>query len=222
MKKVIATISLTLLSVVMFAQTDYLQFSRDIRSYSDRYTDDQVIGLYQNHYDVPRNTLVQLFGGFDYNWGNVVLGLEISNFLGVPVGELLGVYRDYPQGNGWGVIAKRYGIKPGSAEFHRMKAMMSNKNRYWRDIYDDYGRYHNPGIARRNRVQMNDRLLFLEPYSDKEMKKINKEIEKRDKEIAKREQKMMKEWEKDNKKIYKQNEKIRKEQDKRAKKMSKR
>lgn len=220
MKKVIATISLTLFSVVMFAQTDYLQFSRNIRNYSDRYADDQVIVLYENHYDVPRNTLLQLFGGFDYNWGNVVLGLEISNFLGVPVGDLLGIYRDHPRGNGWGVIAKRYGIKPGSAEFHRMKAMMSQKNRYWRDVYDDYGRNRNPAIARRNGIHLNDQLIFLNPLSSKEMKKINKQIEKRNKEIAKRDQKIRKEWEKGNKKIYKQNDKIRKEQQKNSKKMS--
>jgi len=218
MKKGIATISLILFSVAMFAQTDYLQFSRDIRSYSDRYADDQVMVLYENHYGVPRNTLVQLFGGFGYDWGNVTLGLEISNLLGVPVGDLLGIYRGQPQGNGWGVIAKRYGIKPGSAEFHRMKAMMSQKNRYWRDIYDDYGRNHNPGIARRNRIQMNDRLILLDPYSAKEIEKIEKQIEKRNKEIVKRDQKMRKEWEKGNKKISKQNEKIYKEQVKRSKK----
>jgi hypothetical protein len=99
-----------------------------------------------------------------------------------------------------------------------MKAMMSNKSRYWKNIYDDYGRSRNPVIARRNRVHMNDRLIYIGPYSAKEMKEINRHIEKRNKEIAKREQKMMKEWEKGNKKIFKQNEKIRKEQAKRAKK----
>lgn len=218
MKKVIAIISLILFPVLMFAQMGYVQFSRDIGSYSDRYADDEVIVLYENHYDVPRNTLLQLFGGFGYNWGNVVLGLEISNLLGVPVSDLLGIYRDYPQDNGWGVIAKRYGIKPGSDEFHRMKAMMSSKSRYWKNIYDDYGRSRNPVIARRNRVHMNDRLIYIGPYSAKEMKEINRHIEKRNKEIAKREQKMMKEWEKGNKKIFKQNEKIRKEHEKRAKK----
>lgn len=217
MKKLITAILLMLFSFVMFAQSDYQQFSRIIGSYADRYADDEVIVLYENHYGVPRNTLVQLFGGFDFNWGNVALGLEISNFLDVPVRDLIGIYQDNLSGNGWGVIAQRYGIKPGSAEFHRMKAMMSNKSRYWRDIYVDYGRSRNPAIARRDRVFLNDKLIFLNPLSYREMKRINKEIEKRNKEIAKREKKWMKQWGSENKKIDRQNKKIRKEQEKRVK-----
>jgi len=208
MKKVIASFILIMISTVMFAQADYSLFARDIRSYSDNYSDDQVMGLYENHYGVPRNTLIQLFGGFGYDWGNVVLGLEISNFLGLPIGDMLIDYRDN-NGNGWGAMAKRYGIKPGSAEFHRMKEVMSNKNRYWKDVYNDYGQNRNPAVARRNRVVFNDQLIILGGVSGKEMKKINKEIEKRNKKIYKRENKMKKEWEKENKKIHKQTKKLR-------------
>lgn len=208
MKKVIASFILIMISTVMFAQADYSLFARDIRSYSDNYSDDQVMGLYENHYGVPRNTLIQLFGGFGYDWGNVVLGLEISNFLGLPIGDMLIDYRDN-NGNGWGAMAKRYGIKPGSAEFHRMKEVMSNKNRYWKDVYNDYGQNRNPAVARRNRVVFNDQLIILGGVSGKEMKKINKEIEKRNKKIYKRENKMKKEWEKENKKIHKQTKKMR-------------
>jgi hypothetical protein len=208
MKKVIASFMLIMISTVMFAQADYSLFARDIRSYSDNYSDDQVMGLYENHYGVPRNTLIQLFGGFGYDWGNVVLGLEISNFLGLPIGDMLIDYRDN-NGNGWGAMAKRYGIKPGSAEFHRMKEVMSNKNRYWKDVYNDYGQNRNPAVARRNRVVFNDQLIILGGVSGKEMKKINKEIEKRNKKIYKRENKMKKEWEKENKKIHKQTKKMR-------------
>jgi hypothetical protein len=117
-------------------------------------------------------------------------------------------YRDN-NGNGWGAMAKRYGIKPGSAEFHRMKEVMSNKNRYWKDVYNDYGQNRNPAVARRNRVVFNDQLIILGGVSGKEMKKINKEIEKRNKKIYKRENKMKKEWEKENKKIHKQTKKMR-------------
>ena len=208
MKKVIASFMLIMISTVMFAQADYSLFTRDIRSYSDNYSDDQVMGLYENHYGVPRNTLIQLFGGLGYDWGNVVLGLEISNFLGLPIGDMLIDYRDN-NGNGWGAMAKRYGIKPGSAEFHRMKEVMSNKNRYWKDVYNDYGQNRNPAVARRNRVVFNDQLIILGGVSGKEMKKINKEIEKRNKKIYKRENKMKKEWEKENKKIHKQTKKMR-------------
>jgi hypothetical protein len=34
--------------------------------------------------------------------------------------ELLTVYSKH-KSNGWGVIAKQLGIKPGSAEFHQLK-----------------------------------------------------------------------------------------------------
>jgi hypothetical protein len=221
MKKIIAAFPMIMISVVMFAQADYTQFTRDIRSYSDQYTDDQVIGLYENHYALPRNTLRQLFSSFGFDWGNVSLGLELSNYLGVPVRDILGIYREYPEGNGWGVIAQRYGIKPGSPEFHRMKAMMGKRNRNWRDIYDDYGRTRNPAVARRNRLPVNVGLIRLDPMSSQEMKQINKEIEKRNKEINKEEKKMRKEWEKEDKKFHNQNNKTRKEMDKGMKKNGK-
>lgn len=221
MKKVIASFSLMMMSIVMFAQADYSHFTRDIRSYSDNYSDDQVMGLYEHHYDVPRNTLVQLFNGFGLDWGNVSLGLELSNYLGVPVSDILGIYRENPEGNGWGVMAQRYGIKPGSPEFHRMKAMMGKRNRNWNDIFDDYGKTRNPSVAQRNRLPVNKGLIRLDPMSSKEMKQINKEIEKRNKKIYKSEKKMMKEWEKEDRKIRKQTEKIRKEQGKQMKKNGK-
>ena len=221
MKKVIASLSLIMISIVMFAQADYSLFTRDIRSYTDNYTDDQVIGLYENQYALPRNKLLQLFSGFGLDWGNVSLGLELSNYLGVPVGDILGVYRENPEGNGWGVMAQRYGIKPGSAEFHRMKAMMGKRNRNWNNIFDDYGRTRNPAVARRNRLPINEGLIRLDRMSSKEMKQINKEIEKRNRQIYKQEKKMMKEWEKENKKIRKQTEKMRKEQGKKMKKNGK-
>ena len=221
MKKVIAAFSMIIISFVMIAQSDYSQFTREVRSYSDNYSDNQVIGLYENHYAVPRSTLIQLFSGFGFNWGNVSLGLEISNFLGVPVVDLLGVYRQYPEGKGWGAMAQRYGIKPGSPEFHRMKAMMGKKNHQWRDIYNDYQINRNPVVARRNRVYFNENLIRIGALSPKEMKQINKEIEKRNKEMYKQDKKIVKSWEKENKKNGKERDKIIKEQRKRMKKNGK-
>lgn len=217
MKKIIVALSMIIISSVMIAQSDYSQFTREIQNYTDNYSDDQVIGLYENHYGVPRNSLIQIFGGFGYNWGNVTLGLEMSNFLSVPVPDLLGIYRQYPEGKGWGAVAKRYGIMPGYPQFHRMKAMMSEKNRHWSDIYNVYRINPNPSVGRRNRVIISENLIRIGTLSPKEMKKINKEIEKRNKKIYKQQKKMVKKWEKKNKEIRKERDKRIKEQNKRMK-----
>ncbi|MDD2326992.1 MAG: hypothetical protein PHZ13_01555 [bacterium] len=97
MKKITTTFALAMISVAMFAQIDFNLFIRDIGNYSRNYSDDHVIDLYENHYGVPRQTLWQIFGGFGYDWGNVTLGLEMSYLLGVPVGDLMGIYREHPQ-----------------------------------------------------------------------------------------------------------------------------
>ena len=207
MKKITTTFALAMISVAMFAQIDFNLFIREIGNYSRSYSDDHVIDLYENHYGVPRQTLLQIFGGFGYDWGNVTLGLEMSNMLGVPVGDLMGIYNNHPRGNGWGVMAQRYGIKPGSPEFHRMKAVMSKKNSYWKEIFVDYGRSRNPAVARHDSYIYNDDLYRLGYPSLKEMKKIRKEMEKRDKKIMKQQKKSIKAWEKENKKIRKEQEK---------------
>ena len=221
MRKFTIALYIILISTVAFAQQDYTQFAKDIRNYSTNYTDNQVIELYQHHYGVPQNTLRQLFDGFGYDWGNVTLGLELSNHLGVPIADLLGIYKQYPSGNGWGVMAKRYGIKPGSREFHQMKAVMGNKNRYWRGVYDDYQINRNPSIAQRNRVVFDKNLILIGIPSSKELKRINKEIEKRNKEIKKLQKSPRKQWEKESKKIKKEREKRIKEIEKRDKKARK-
>ena len=96
MKKIATTFALAMISVAMFAQIDFNLFIRDIGNYSRNYTDDHVIDLYENHYGIPRQTLMQIFGGFGYDWGNVTLGLEMSYLLEVPLGDLMGIYRDHP------------------------------------------------------------------------------------------------------------------------------
>ena len=191
MKKIATTLALAMISVAMFAQIDFNLFVRDVGNYARNYSDDQVMGLYEDHYGVPRQTLLQIFGGFGNDWGNVTLGLEMSNLLGVPVGELMGYNRDHSRSNGWGEMARRYGIKPGSPEFHRMKAMMSQKHGYWRDVFNDYGKYHEKRGKRIRKLQ------------EKEMKAWEKQA----KWERKQQEKSMKAWEKEEKKIRKEQEK---------------
>ncbi len=46
--------------------------------------------------------------------------LQLARMLGLPYERVLPVYTTH-RGQGWGVIAKELGIKPGSPEFHALK-----------------------------------------------------------------------------------------------------
>ncbi len=52
--------------------------------------------------------------------GDVYMAYRLSRVTGKPVEKVVGAFKDNP-GRGWGVIAKRLGIKPGSREFHELK-----------------------------------------------------------------------------------------------------
>lgn len=51
---------------------------------------------------------------------DVYMILRIGEVADLPYDRVLDEYRRHP-GQGWGVIAKNLGIKPGSAEFHALK-----------------------------------------------------------------------------------------------------
>ncbi len=217
MKKLILTLAIVVTSVTMFAQ-DYYGFARDINGYSRRYNTNQVAVLYQNHYGIPQTMLMELYNGYGRNWGNVTLGLELSYLFGVPVWDILDTYRGYPNGQGWGVMAKRYGIKPGSREFHRMKAMMKNKNKYWRGIYTDYGRGYDPVIARRNRVIFDDALIRYP--SNRDINRMHREIDKQNREIYRENQKINREIKKEQRKIARENRKAARERERELRKLN--
>lgn len=203
MKKTVLIFALTITSIVMYAQADYSRFVRDVDRYSRDYSNNQVVSLYQNHYGIPHATLIQLYGISGRSWGNVALGLEISHFLGIPIGD---VFDFYDGRRGWGITAQRLGIKPGSAQFHQMKSIMRSKNRCWREIYRDYGRGRDPIVARRGRIIFDDGMIIIGP-SSKDIKRINKQIEKQNKEIYKEQRKREREWEKRNRKIRREQKK---------------
>lgn len=47
--------------------------------------------------------------------------MHVGQWTQKPTDQVVQVYKAN-QGKGWGVIAKRMGIKPGSAEFHALKS----------------------------------------------------------------------------------------------------
>ena len=51
---------------------------------------------------------------------DVFMVFQIGQWSGRPYEEVIGTY-NAGKGKGWGVIARRLGIKPGSAEFHALR-----------------------------------------------------------------------------------------------------
>lgn len=55
--------------------------------------------------------------------GDVAVAVTVAEVTNTPVTEVVKAYMTNP-GKGWGVVAKRLGIAPGSPEFHAMKKEM--------------------------------------------------------------------------------------------------
>ena len=99
---------------------------RDMNTYSrgDRngFIDDVVAS-----FGAPRYVVNEYI--VDRRWapGDVYYGCALAHELHVPCQNVL---RDYDEnhGQGWGVIAKRMGIKPGSAAFHALKGNVGKSN----------------------------------------------------------------------------------------------
>lgn len=58
--------------------------------------------------------------------GDVYIAAEIANIIHKPIETVADTYKKNKD-QGWGQIAKELGIKPGSKEFHEMKARFKNK-----------------------------------------------------------------------------------------------
>lgn len=79
-------------------------------------------------YNVSAKTLNHMSVNLNMAPGDIFLTLEIGRVARVPVDRALTVYRSQ-RSNGWGAIAKELGIKPGSAEFHRLKGSGNSASR---------------------------------------------------------------------------------------------
>lgn len=79
------------------------------------------------NFGAPRYVVTQYV--VDRRWapGDVYYACALAQQLRVPC---LNVLRDYDKnhGQGWGVIAKRMGIKPGSPAFHALKGTVGKSN----------------------------------------------------------------------------------------------
>ena len=85
------------------------------RGNTDGFIDDVVVS-----FGAPRPLVRDLY--YDRGWapGDIYYACALAHQLGRPCLEVADYY-DRRRGQGWGVVAKQLGIKPGSAAFHALK-----------------------------------------------------------------------------------------------------
>lgn len=102
----------------------------DVNRYGSRYRDPFIDEMVRYH-SAPRDLVVDLLAR---HWapGDIYYACALAKLLGRPCRYVVDVWeRDH--GQGWGAVAKRLGIKPGSAQFHQLK-------RGFVPSYDRWGR----------------------------------------------------------------------------------
>lgn len=92
---------------------------RDMNNYGYRYREPFIDEMVRYH-GAPRDLVRDLLVNQRWAPGDVYYACSIASIIGRPCRYVVDQWeRDH--GQGWGVMAKRLGIKPGSAEFHRLK-----------------------------------------------------------------------------------------------------
>ena len=103
----------------------------DINRYGTRYRDPFVNEMVR-YYGAPRDLVTDLLVRRNWAPGDVYYACSIAHILGIPCRNVVDDW-DRNHGQGWGAVAQRMGIKPGSAEFHQLK-------RGFVPSYDRWGR----------------------------------------------------------------------------------
>lgn len=91
----------------------------DMNRYGNRYRDPFVDELVRYH-GAPRDLVTDLLTNRRWAPGDVYYACALASALGRPC-RYVADYWERNHGRGWGVVAQELGIKPGSAEFHRLK-----------------------------------------------------------------------------------------------------
>ena len=105
----------------------------DMNRYAGRYRDPFIDELVRYH-GAPRDLVVDLLIHRHWAPGDVYFACALARLAGQPCRAVVDLWeRDHAQG--WGAVARRLGIKPGSAEFHRLKqGMVPSYDRWGRPI----------------------------------------------------------------------------------------
>jgi hypothetical protein len=111
-----------------YGRNDY--YSRNDRDY---FVDDIV-----NNFGAPRYLVNELLTTRRWSPGDVYYACALAYQAHRPCGDVARMY-EQDRGQGWGVIAQRMGIKPGSAEFHALKGRVGGSHGKYRSHYSDRG-----------------------------------------------------------------------------------
>lgn len=119
----------------------------DMNRYGARYPEPFIDEMVRYH-NAPRALVVDLLQTRHWAPGDVYYACSLASVLGRPCRYVVDMY-EADRGQGWGVVAQRLGIKPGSPEFHRLKkGFVPTYDRWARpiDLDDDLHRaYPNRG-----------------------------------------------------------------------------
>jgi hypothetical protein len=89
------------------------------------------------YYGAPRDLVSDLLINRRWAPGDVYYACALAQVVGQPCRSVIDEW-DRNHGQGWGAIAQRMGIKPGSAEFHRLKkGFVPTYDRWGRPILID-------------------------------------------------------------------------------------
>jgi hypothetical protein len=91
----------------------------DINRYGSQYRDPFIDEMVRYH-GAPRDLVTDLLVNRRWAPGDVYYACTIAQVIGRPCRYVVDEWNTH-HAQGWGVVARRLGIKPGSAEFHRLK-----------------------------------------------------------------------------------------------------
>lgn len=91
----------------------------EINDYGRRYREPFIEEM-TGYYRAPRSLIDELLDRRGWAPGDVYYACAIARSLGVPCIDVVRDYDRHP-GQGWGAVAQRMGIKPGSPAFHALK-----------------------------------------------------------------------------------------------------
>lgn len=108
----------------------------DVNRYGRRYQQPFIDEMVRYH-GAPRSLVSELLLERDWAPGDIYFACAIAEIIGRPCRFVVDEW-ERSHGQGWGEVAKRLGIKPGSPEFHRLKrGFVPTYDRWGRDIVID-------------------------------------------------------------------------------------